>query len=565
MSQPMPNALCVFACLLLATMTGVPANAASQESDPVVASSTMTGVQPGPTPSDPLREMWRFNDPGYKSLQPPLVTDEVAITVGETDDHRYIIALDNDTGDLIWQQRMSEETLDSFAIAGDLLFVRTDDGYIQALAVDDGKLRWTSTVTIDDFPQTIVTDGDRIYTIDDDRAVAVETSSGELIWEARPFPGSQIDVVALTNSTLFVVSNTKGDGVVALDVAIGDESWRYERTGGSLYVSGVTNDRVFVANYKDESRGQGWIALDMNSGAPLWEVPTTGVVLDEAVTADTLYACTNDSLAAFAILSGSPVWSQVGECSGLTVTDEAVTFASGGKDGHAITSLALDGAPRWSIDIAGPFDEVGRHTIKDEVIYVGTYSQAYRAELIALSGDSPEAASSESSSGSVVETVPIPECSDFTSYGEVQRYYAEHPEAQSVLDQDMDGLACEVYFAEEPVADMSEPPMADLPPDAGSGGDAGDGNEPVYTEDPVAPSVPGSPPNDGNAGNSDSGSRPVYTDFGGLDGVDYDCYDFASQGDAQAYFESDGGSSYNNADGLDRNHNGLACEDGEFD
>jgi micrococcal nuclease len=70
------------------------------------------------------------------------------------------------------------------------------------------------------------------------------------------------------------------------------------------------------------------------------------------------------------------------------------------------------------------------------------------------------------------------------------------------------------------------------------------------------------PPSTGGGGSN----APVYTDFGGLDGVDFDCYDFGdNQAAAQAYFESDGGSIYNNADGLDRNHNGLACEPGEFD
>ena len=69
----------------------------------------------------------------------------------------------------------------------------------------------------------------------------------------------------------------------------------------------------------------------------------------------------------------------------------------------------------------------------------------------------------------------------------------------------------------------------------------------------------------GNTGGSTGGGGIIYTEFGGLDGVDYDCYDFATPSDAQAYFEADGGSVYNNSDGLDRNHNGLACEPGEFD
>ncbi|WP_285588086.1 excalibur calcium-binding domain-containing protein [Actinomycetospora sp. NBRC 106378] len=41
---------------------------------------------------------------------------------------------------------------------------------------------------------------------------------------------------------------------------------------------------------------------------------------------------------------------------------------------------------------------------------------------------------------------------------------------------------------------------------------------------------------------------------------DRDCADFATQQQAQQYFESIGGSSTNNADRLDENHNGVACE-----
>jgi len=44
------------------------------------------------------------------------------------------------------------------------------------------------------------------------------------------------------------------------------------------------------------------------------------------------------------------------------------------------------------------------------------------------------------------------------------------------------------------------------------------------------------------------------------DGIDYDCSDFSTQAEAQAYFESQGGSPTNNVDGLDANGDGIACE-----
>jgi hypothetical protein len=49
----------------------------------------------------------------------------------------------------------------------------------------------------------------------------------------------------------------------------------------------------------------------------------------------------------------------------------------------------------------------------------------------------------------------------------------------------------------------------------------------------------------------------------GNDGEDTDCADFVSQEEAQAYFEEDGGSHRRNVDHLDPNHNGIACETGE--
>jgi excalibur calcium-binding domain-containing protein len=49
----------------------------------------------------------------------------------------------------------------------------------------------------------------------------------------------------------------------------------------------------------------------------------------------------------------------------------------------------------------------------------------------------------------------------------------------------------------------------------------------------------------------------------GADGIDTDCADYANQQEAQRYFLGDGGSNKQNVDHLDPNHNGIACEEGE--
>ena len=40
----------------------------------------------------------------------------------------------------------------------------------------------------------------------------------------------------------------------------------------------------------------------------------------------------------------------------------------------------------------------------------------------------------------------VSDCSPFADYDEAQAYYADHPDAQPIIDPDFDGQACEVYF-----------------------------------------------------------------------------------------------------------------------
>jgi hypothetical protein len=81
------------------------------------------------------------------------------------------------------------------------------------------------------------------------------------------------------------------------------------------------------------------------------------------------------------------------------------------------------------------------------------------------------------------------------------------------------------------------------------------------TTTPPASTTTTKPTGGGHAGPSGGGSPagPPPPNRHGRPG-DRDCADFATQPDAQRYFESIGGSATNDADRLDENHNGIACE-----
>lgn len=104
---------------------------------------------------------------------------------------------------------------------------------------------------------------------------------------------------------------------------------------------------------------------------------------------------------------------------------------------------------------------------------------------------------------------PITDCSPFASFEDANAYYAGHPEAQPYLDPNFDGRACEVYFGVD------------------------------------------------QAGISYSGGS---SGGGGYTASDYDCADFSTHAEAQAAWEANGGSAFNNLWNLDADHDGVACE-----
>ncbi len=181
---------------------------------------------------------------------------------------------------------------------------------------------------------------------------------------------------------------------------------------------------------------------------------------------------------------------------------------------------------------------------------------------------------------------PIADCSAFASFEEAQVYYAANPGATD-LDPNGDGRACEVWFGVDAV------PTASTSGESGGGAvscadfatwwdaqayyDASGGNyvdnldadydgtacEDLYWRD-VGSSSSDSGSSDGDSSADDPTGGGGQAGFGGFDGVDYDCSSFGwDQAAATAYFLGDGGSAGNNVDGLDDNHNGVACEPGE--
>lgn len=64
----------------------------------------------------------------------------------------------------------------------------------------------------------------------------------------------------------------------------------------------------------------------------------------------------------------------------------------------------------------------------------------------------------------------------------------------------------------------------------------------------------------GGGGDSGAAPAPTTTTTTLPSAGPKNCSDFATQHEAQAYFNANGGSASNNFDGLDANHDGVACQ-----
>lgn len=100
-------------------------------------------------------------------------------------------------------------------------------------------------------------------------------------------------------------------------------------------------------------------------------------------------------------------------------------------------------------------------------------------------------------------------------------------------------------------------PGADAEPGQADNGTAAGQTDPGRSASGSGPAA-GKPGGSGPASSGSNGHAPPNRP--GRPAGDRDCADFATQQDAQRYFESIGGSSTNDADRLDENHNGVACE-----
>ena len=181
-------------------------------------------------------------------------------------------------GDIIWRYGADDSITSTPAVADGKVFFGSFDHHVYAVDAATGDLIWrhdtgqaVSASPIVDRDLVLV--GGRSYEF-----LALNAETGERVWD-RYFWFSWVDATVAVFDDLAIVGLSDGQLVSALQVASGEEVWKFD-TGGSVWAQpAVTQDAVFIAavgvpRYMVDHRG-GFFAVDRTTGRELWRYPIT--------------------------------------------------------------------------------------------------------------------------------------------------------------------------------------------------------------------------------------------------------------------------------------------------
>lgn len=189
----------------------------------------------------------------------------------------HIIAIDASKREERWRTRVPTEVLAKPVIYENTAIVRTVDGKILSLDLQDGKIRWQYQRAIPDLTirgaSEPVIARDRIFAgLDDGRLIAISPENGEIIWDiALAVPAGRSEIQRLVDidgdaelyGRILYAASFQGR-IAAIDVERGQFLWARDF---STHTGVVVDDKVL---YSTDENGNVW-ALDRLNGATIWK------------------------------------------------------------------------------------------------------------------------------------------------------------------------------------------------------------------------------------------------------------------------------------------------------
>ena len=290
---------------------------------------------------------WRFDTDGPLFSSPAVVDGTLYLTTGD----RRVVALEEASGDLIWERKTTGPVNSSPAVAGGIVYYGLRDGSFHALDRYSGEELWKYQTDNYIFSSPAIHNGVVYIGSGDSLLYAFDALTGDVRWtyDARapiltpPAVNDEVVTLVSQSGTLHVVDTNTGNlrldyslvsisngspamlghlvyaadeagGIRAVDwrkrVVPFEKSARWIRT--QLFIWGMVNsippqkgfvwaDRIRGGGFSSTpvvangvlyigSHGQELLALDAETGDPLWEYATEAPVLASAsVAGDIVY------------------------------------------------------------------------------------------------------------------------------------------------------------------------------------------------------------------------------------------------------------------------------------
>ena len=175
-----------------------------------------------------------------------------------------IQALDTASGDELWSTPVAGAATAPLVLDSEWLLAAIEPGEVLALRRSDGTIAWRRSVGATSvFPVASSGDGRLYLSLSDNRLVALDLATGDLLWEQR-LPGT-ISEPAATPDRVFVGST---DNFLYAFDRNGTLAWKW-RNGGDVIGVAVEGDAVYIASLDNIIR-----AVNRGNGNQRWRRST---------------------------------------------------------------------------------------------------------------------------------------------------------------------------------------------------------------------------------------------------------------------------------------------------
>ncbi|MDT3444636.1 PQQ-binding-like beta-propeller repeat protein [Pseudofrankia sp. BMG5.37] len=299
---------------------------------------------------------WKFRTVGTTFSRPRVAGDFVYVSSNDG----TLYALRTSTGAAAWKYRTNAALGSAPFTLGGVVYLGADDTNLYAIDAVTGQQRWAYQTG--GIVHTAVGGGGVVYVGSADfHLYAVDAVAGTLRWK---FP-TENDTHSPTMAGETVYVGSSDTNLYAVDASSGEQRWKFPTSGAVSGIPAVMGGMVYFGS-GDETL----YAVDAGSGNKAWTFGGVSVGAGPTIANGVVYMGGNDrTLHALRATSGEKLWTfrAAGDVSAPTVVGNTVYVGSSDANLYAID--AATGAQRWAYPASS-----GVHTVAvaDGIAYFGT-------------------------------------------------------------------------------------------------------------------------------------------------------------------------------------------------